>query len=174
MNRMDNHVRVGLIINTHGVRGELLIKPLTDDPRRFEKLNQVFVENDTFAPASFYEIEYVRFQKEKLLVKFKDFDDLNRVLPLKGKYIAIDEKDIVPLPEDSYFIFDIIGCEVYSTPGEFLGTVTDVIETGSNDVYVVRPVDGSQKEILIPAVKSVVKSVSVKDKKIIADIPPEM
>ena len=174
MTGMNTLIRVGLIINTHGVKGELSIKPLTNDPRRFEQLSQVCVENDTSVATCFYEIEYVRFQKEKLLLKFKDYDDLNKVLALKGKYIAIDEKDIVPLPEDSYFIFDIIGCEVYSTLGDFIGSVTDVIETGSNDVYLVKPVGISRKEILIPAIKSVIKSISVKDKIIVADILSEM
>jgi 16S rRNA processing protein RimM len=193
-------IRIGLIIKAHGVRGELLVKPLTDDIRRFERLIQVFVEKTGGSGVNPYEIEYVRFHKDKLLLKFKHFDDINAVISLKGSYISIEEKDLVKLPDDSYFVFDLQGCEVYNVSGELLGILTDVLETGSNDVYKVTPAtansvavggvtvggvtadgataDGSiaggpPKELLIPAIKSVIKEVSVKDKKIIADFAPE-
>jgi 16S rRNA processing protein RimM len=165
-------IRVGLIANTHGVRGELLVKPLTDDPKRFERLERVFISGMDHSVSDSYEIEYVRFHKNKLLLKFRRLDDINAVLNLKGSYIAIDQNELVELPEDSYFIFDLLGCKVYNTSSVLLGTVTDVLETGSNDVYVVVP-DNDAKEMLIPAIKSVIKKVSIAEKTIISDFTPE-
>ena len=180
MTDLNTRIRVGLIVNTRGVRGELIVKPLTDDPRRFERLNRVFIENfkpagsNVLSDSNFLEceIEYVRFHKEKLLLKFKEFSDINAVAFLKGKYITIDEKDCITLPEDSYFIFDLLGCEVYDLSGNLLGAVIDVLETGGNDVYVLAAAGNEGVQLLVPAVKSVIKSVSINDKKIVADFVP--
>jgi len=189
-----DYVRIGLITNTHGVRGELAVMPLTDDAGRFKRLSQVFIENASVVGAkpgagpadvnvSRFDIEQVRFHKNKLLLKFKGYDDVNGVVCLKGLYIAIEEKDLVELPENSYFIFDLLGCEVTNLSGVYLGVVTDVLSTGAADIYVVKKLPGNDSgnrgndgmdsgELLIPAVKSVIKEVSVKDKRIIADVKP--
>ena len=180
MSQAFSHIRIGYISKTHGVRGEVLVKPLTDDPKRFELLNQVFIENQ-----GEHEIEYVRFHRDRLILKLKGFNSANDSLALKGKYIAISKKDLVKLPEGSYFVFDILGCEVRNLSGDVLGIVTDVLQTGGNDVYAVSPAtevnvikyanlakDANRAkgtDILIPAVKSVIKEISINDKLIIVD-----
>jgi len=168
------NVRIGLIAKAHGVRGEVSVMPLTSDPRRFELLSTVFVEDDDLKLVGGYDIEYVRYHKNRLLLKFKGFDGINEVAVLKGKYIAIDEKDLAKLPDGSHYVFDLIGCMVINLSGELLGEVADVLETGSNDVYIVRgQKDGEKTELLIPAIKSVVKEILTDEKKIIVDLMPE-
>jgi 16S rRNA processing protein RimM len=166
---MRPHIRVGLITRTHGVKGEVSVIPLTDDPNRFKILKQVYVENDDLPLGVDCEIEYVRFHNNRLHVKFKGYDGINDVAAFKGKYIAIDEIDRVKLPENRYYVCDLLDCKVYELSGKLLGTIVDVLETGGNDVYVVKPNDGICEEVLIPAVKSVIKDVSVKEKKVIVE-----
>ena len=154
--------------------------PLTDDAGRFKSLRRVFIES-----AGQFEIETARFHKSKLLLKFKGFNNINEVIGLKGLYITIDESDRVKLPEDSYFVFDLIGCEVVNLEGESLGAVTDVLTTGGVDVYVIKRASGYEngddarsstgksgegsEELMLPAVKSVIKKVFIKEKRIIVD-----
>ena len=170
MAQASGAVRIGLIVKTHGVRGEVLVKPLTDDASRFDVLTQATVEDQGGQVEDVYEIEYARRHKDRLLLKFKGCSSANEAVRLKGRYITISEEELVTLPADSYFVFDILGCEVVGLSGEVFGSVTDVLQTGGNDVYVVAPVGEEGSEILIPAVKSVVKDVSINIKRIVVDL----
>ncbi|KGG80776.1 ribosome maturation factor RimM [Caloranaerobacter azorensis] len=157
---MIDFIKVGKIVNTHGIKGEMKVLPLTDDMTRFDELEYVYIENQKV------EIEDVWYKKNFVMLKFKDFDNINDVLCFKGKYIYIDRENAIELPEDTYFIFQIIGLNVYLKDGRFIGEIKDIIQTGSNDVYVVR--DGN-KEYLIPAIKEVVKEINLDDNKVIID-----
>lgn len=159
-----DYIKVGWITNTHGIKGELKIHPLTDDINRFDDLKKVYIGNNKVAA----EIERVKYIKGWVILKFKEFNNINEVLQYKGDYIYIDERDRVELPEDHFFIFDIIDCSVYTTKGEKIGLVVDVLQYASNDVYVVKD-HNNEKEYLIPAVKEFVVEVDVEDKKIIID-----
>ncbi len=159
-----DYIKVGWITNTHGIKGELKIHPLTDDINRFDDLKKVYLGNNKVAA----EIERVKYIKGWVILKFKEFNNINEVLQYKGDYIYIDERDRVELPEDHFFIFDIIDCSVYTTKGEKVGLVVDVLQYASNDVYVVKD-HNNEKEYLIPAVKEFVVEVDVEDKKIIID-----
>ncbi|NLW39802.1 MAG: 16S rRNA processing protein RimM [Tissierellia bacterium] len=159
-----DYIKVGWITNTHGIKGELKIHPLTDDINRFDDLKKVYIGNNKVAA----EIERVKYIKGWVILKFKEFNNINEVLQYKGDYIYIDERDRVELPEDHFFIFDIIDCSVYTTKGEKVGLVVDVLQYASNDVYVVKD-HNNEKEYLIPAVKEFVVEVDVEDKKIIID-----
>lgn len=159
-----DYIKVGWIANTHGIKGELKIHPLTDDINRFDDLKKVYIGNNKVAA----EIERVKYIKGWVILKFKEFNNINEVLQYKGDYIYIDERDRVELPEDHFFIFDIIDCSVYTTKGEKVGLVVDVLQYASNDVYVVKD-HNNEKEYLIPAVKEFVVEVDVEDKKIIID-----
>ena len=108
-------------------------------------------------------IERVWTKKKFVIMKFKEFSDINQVLDYKGEYIYIDEEDKVQLPEDTYFIYDIIGCKVVDTSGNDIGIVKDVMTNMANDVYVVEDLI-LEKEYLIPAVKHIVVEVNIKDK----------
>lgn len=159
-----DYIKVGRIINTHGIKGEVKIFPLTDNIERFNDLKKAYLGDNKLK----VEIEKVKYYKGFAIIKFKEFDDINDVLKFKDHFIYIDEEDKVNLPKDHYFIFDIVGCTVYNTEGEKLGIVAEVIQYAANDVYVVRD-EEKNKNYLIPAVKEFVIEVDIHNKKIIID-----
>ncbi|MDP4180511.1 MAG: ribosome maturation factor RimM [Bacillota bacterium] len=163
---MNDFLQVGKIVNTHGVKGELKVIPLTDDPTRFDDLEDVFVGTDT--SMNIVNIESVKYFKNTVIIKFKEVLDMNDALKLKDQYIYIDRKNAVKLPKDTYFICDLIGLEVFED-GNRIGEIKDIIQTGSNDVYIVK--DEENKEILIPALKTVVKAVSIENKRMEVSLP---
>ena len=109
------------------------------------------------------EIEEVKYHKNLVLLKLKGIDDINDTLEYKNCYIKISREDAVKLPEDTYFITDIIGIQVFTEEGELLGNIIDVFPTGSNDVYVIK--DELGKQILLPAIEEVIRKVDVIAKK---------
>ena len=155
---MNQRIKVGKITSSHGIRGEVKIYPLTDFPSRFNKGNKVYIDNKEMT------IERSRLQKNIYIVKFEGFDNINEILQFKDKYIEIYREQLTQLKEGEYYIFDIIGCEVYDDKGNHIGTVKSVFSTGNNDVYVVK---NNDKEHLIPAIKQVVSSIDVEEKKIV-------
>ncbi|MDR1438447.1 MAG: ribosome maturation factor RimM [Clostridiales bacterium] len=173
-------IRVGLIIKPHGTRGEVLVKPLTNDAGRYRKLESVYAEPAQAPPVGpnrpasaramggMLAIEGVRFHNSLLFVKFAGYGDADAALALKGRYISVPRGQLVELAEDEYFVFDLVGCSVFSTAGALLGELADVLETGSNDVYVVRRAGGAP-DLLIPALKAYVKEVRIGDKTIVVD-----
>ncbi|MCD7750850.1 MAG: ribosome maturation factor RimM [Lachnospiraceae bacterium] len=146
---MEELLQVGVISNTHGVRGEVKVFPTTDDVKRFKKLKTVLLETDTQKREM--KIESVRFFKQFVILKFQGIDDMDAALPLKGKSLLVTRQDAVRLRKDEYFIADLIGLDVLDEAGEQLGVVMDVLQTGANDVYAVRMTDG--RELLLPAIK---------------------
>ncbi len=159
-----DYIKVGRITNTHGIKGELRVFPLTDNIERFNDLKIVYLGDNKEK----VEIEDVKYHKGLAIIKFKEFDNINQVLKFKDEFVYIDAEDKVQLPEDHYFIFDIVDCTVYDTVGNKIGVVTDVLLYSANDVYVVKAHD-KDKEYLIPAVKEFVKEVDIQNKKIIID-----
>ena len=164
---MLEYLEIGQIVNTSGLKGVVKVNPFTDDITRFEKLKTVLLDkNGTLVE---YEIEQVRYHKNMVMLKLKGIDDINQAEMLRNLYIKINRKYAVKLPKDSYFIVDLLGLEVYTVEGELLGTVNDIFPTGSNDVYVVK--DEFGKQILIPALKTVIKDIDLESKKIIVELP---
>ncbi|HOM42869.1 MAG TPA: ribosome maturation factor RimM, partial [Bacillota bacterium] len=136
------------------------------DISRFEKLKEVYVEeNDGIVK---YKVESVKFLSSTVSVKLKGVDSEEAANKLRGFYIKVDRKSAVKLPKDTYFICDLIDLEVYDEKGLLLGTVKDVLQTGSNDVYVIQ---SSGKDILIPALKDIVKKIDLENKKILVEMP---
>ena len=166
---MIKFLQIGKIVNTHGIRGELKIITLTDDPKRFDKLKQAYISPDISGNMEKYNVEKVRYHKNFVYIKFKEITNINDAEKFKNSYVIIDRKDAVDLPEDSFFICDLIGMDVYEESGEVVGKLKDVLKTGSNDVYIVKRKKG--KDILIPALKSVVKDVSIENKKMVVSLP---
>ncbi|HOH89038.1 MAG TPA: ribosome maturation factor RimM [Bacillota bacterium] len=163
---MLEYLSIGQIINTHGLRGAVKVYPLTDDISRFEKLKEVYVEeNDGIVK---YKVESVKFLSSTVSVKLKGVDSEEAANKLRGSYIKVDRKSAVKLPKDTYFICDLIDLEVYDEKGLLIGTVKDVLQTGSNDVYVI---ESSGKDILIPALKDIVKKIDLENKKILVEMP---
>ncbi len=154
---MEQFLNVGQIVNTHGVKGEVKVFPLTDDPMRFKKLKKVIIDNKEVQILSY------KFQKDRVILKLEGVDTMDDAIRLKGKYLKVSREDAVKLPKDTYFIADLIGCSVFDTNETPLGEVYDVIKTGSNDVYWVK----GKKELLIPVLKEIVLDINVEDKKIV-------
>ena len=154
---MEQLLQVGVISSTHGIRGEVKVFPTTDDPDRFRKLKQVIL--DTGREQKSLEIEGVKFFKQFVILKFKGIDNINDIEKYKGKSLYVTREHAVKLKKDEYFIADLIGIQVVSDEGEELGTISDVLQTGANDVYVVSK-DGT-KDLLIPAIHACIQNVDV-------------
>lgn len=154
---MEQLLQVGVISSTHGIRGEVKVFPTTDDPDRFRKLKQVIL--DTGREQKDLEIEGVKFFKQFVILKFKGIDNINDIEKYKGKSLFVTRENAQPLGEDEYYIADLIGMEVYLEDGSHFGTLKDVMETGANDVYIIKTEEG--KEVLIPAIYECILDVDV-------------
>lgn len=163
---MLEYISIGQIVNTHGIKGEVKVYPLTDDINRFDQVNHVYVEEDN--ELKVLHVAGVKYIKNMVIIKFIGIDDVNSAEKLRNKYIKVHRKDTVKLPKDTYLICDLIGIEVRTESGEILGKVKDVLRTGSNDVFVVKSED---REILIPGLKSVFKKIDIDNEEIIVELP---
>ncbi len=108
-------------------------------------------------------MENVKYHKNLVIVKFKEFNDINEIISFKDEYVYIEGKDKVVLPEDHYFLYDIVNCEVFDTQNNYIGIVKEVLQSASNDIYIVK--DKKGKEYLIPAVKEFFIDIDVENKK---------
>ena len=154
---MGDMLQVGVITQTHGVRGEVKVFPTTDDVNRFKKLKQVIL--DTGKETMPLEIQSVKFFKQFVILKFKGIDNINDIEKYKRCSLYVTREHAVPLEEDEYFIADMIGMEVCTEDGNIFGTLKDVIETGANDVYVIE--NAEHGEVLVPAIKECIRSVDI-------------
>lgn len=154
---MEQMLQVGVISSTHGVRGEVKVFPTTDDIQRFKKLKEVIL--DTGKEYKTLNIQSVKFFKNMVILKFKEFDNINDIEIYKGKSLYVTRKNAVKLQKDEYFIVDLIGMQAVSEDGTLKGTIEDVMETGANDVYVIRLEDG--RELLLPAIKQCILQVDM-------------
>lgn len=153
---MENDFLIGKIVNTQGVHGEMRVIPTTDDITRFELLDSVFIDDKE------YEIERVRYHKQFVLLKLKGINDMTAAERFKTKEIRIPEEWALPCEEDEYYVKDLYGMKVVDEDDKEIGVIKDVIFTGANDVYIVKPKSG--KDILIPAIKDCILKVDVAEK----------
>ncbi len=163
---MQEYFEVGQIVNTFGIKGQLKVKPFTDDMERFEELKTVYICKKNEMKK--VEIEDVKYNKQCILLKVKGIEDLTEAEKYKGLFLKIDRKDAKKLPKDTYFIADILGLEVYTDEGELLGKVDDIFPTGANDVYVVKNELG--KQILLPSIPEVLKEIDLEKGKVIVHL----
>lgn len=154
---MESYLRVGVIASTHGLKGEVKVFPTTDDPERFRDLKQVFL--DTGNEYKSLNVAGVKFFKNQVILRFREFNDINEIEQYKGKDLLVTRDQAVPLKENENFITDLIDMEVYTDEDKHLGILTDVLQTGANDVYVVETDEG--KEVLLPAIPSCILEVNV-------------
>lgn len=158
---MEKRLQVGVISSTHGVRGEVKVFPTTDDVTRFKKLKEVILVTDKTEKV--LKITSVKFFKQFAIVKFEGIDTLNDVEVYKGASLFVDRKNAVKLQKDEYFIADLIDLEVVDEQENKLGTLVDVMQTGANDVYIVKNDEG--KELLFPAIKECILDIDFKNGK---------
>ena len=144
----DKSLRIGVVVTTHALKGELKVFPTTDDVKRFSNLKKCFIELRD--GVHMLEPESVRYFKQFVIIKFKGYDNINDVLTFAKKDLLIDREDAVELEEGEYFICDLVGNTVMTDTGEKLGLLEDVITSAANNVYVVKCDDG--KDMLIPVI----------------------
>jgi len=154
---VETKLQVGVISSTHGVRGEVKVFPTTDDVKRFKRLKEVIL--DTGKEELILEIEGVKFFKQFVILKFKEFDNINDIEKYKGKSLYVTRANAVRLRKDEYFIADLQGLKVVDEEDKEFGVLRDVMETGANDVYIIDMPDG--REVLIPAIKECILDVDM-------------
>ena len=154
---MQEYFEIGQIVNTFGIKGEVKVNPFTDDMERFEELNSIYVVKNKQLIE--YEIEQVKYQKNVVILKLKNVNDMNTAEKLKGCYIQIHRKNARKLPKGTYFIADIIGSKVITDDGKILGIVDDIYNTGAKDIFVVK--DELGKQILLPHIEEVILNIDI-------------
>ena len=165
---MEQLLRVGVISSTHGVRGEVKVYPTTDDVNRFKKLKKVVL--DTGREYIDLEISGVKFFKNLVILKFKGIDNINDIEKYKGKDLLVHREDAVALEENENYVADLIDLKVVTDDGKVLGYLTEVMETGANDVYVVETEDG--QELLLPAIRDCILDVDLDEEVMTVHILP--
>lgn len=160
---MTEYFEIGKIVNTQGVKGEVRIIPSTFDINRFKLLERAELRRNGKPETKSLEIESVRYHKHFVIMKFKGIDDMNEGERLKGYTLIVSRENALPLEEDEFYTADLYGMEVVTDQGEFLGNISDIIETGANDVYVIEL--KGRKDILIPAIKQCILWVDIENKK---------
>ena len=154
---MTELYQVGAITQTHGIRGEVKVFPMTDDVSRFKNMKELIL--DTGKEQIVLEVTSARPQKNLVILKFKGIDNINDVEKYRKKSLYVTRENAVKLKKDEYFIADLIGMKVSTDEGEELGTLSDVMQTGANDVYVISTTDG--EEVLVPAIRDCIRDVNV-------------
>lgn len=157
----NDYLQVGVITTTHGIRGEVKVFPTTDDPSRFEYLKNVMLDTGrNYLPL---EIEGVKYFKQFVILKFKGIDNINDIEKYCKCALLVSREDAVDLEDDEYFVTDMIGMNVVTDEGEAFGVLVDIMETGANDVYVVK--SESYGEVLLPAIKECILDVDIEEQK---------
>lgn len=163
---MQKRFEIGQIVNTFGIKGQVKIVPFTDDITRFDELKEIYVEKKN--ELKLFQIEQVNYKKNMVILKLKGIETVEEAEKLRNCYLKIDRKDAKKLPKDTYFIVDLLGLDVYTDEGKLLGKVDDIYNAGSSDIYVVK--DELGKQILLPAIKDVLKEVDLENQKIIVHL----
>ncbi len=156
---MQDYFRVGVIANTHGIRGEVKVFPTTEDPQRFKGMKEILL--DTGKEKLELEVASVKFFKNLVILKFKGIDNINDIEKYKGMDLLVTRENAIPLEEGEYYIADIIGAKVITEDGEDFGVLKDVLTTGANDVYVV---EHEGKEVLLPVIPDCVLARDMENK----------
>jgi len=156
---MDKQIVIGKIIAPHGVRGEFRLMPLTENPDRYLEMKKLLLEN-----GKEFTIISARFHKNMVLIKTEEITSMDEVELLRGQNVVVNTKDLPPLEQGRFYVADLIGFAVVTLENEDVGKLSDVITTGSNDVFVVKSTSG--KEIMIPAIDTHIKEIDTKSRTI--------
>jgi len=160
---VPKYLVIGQISAAYGVRGEVKVEVMTDFPDRFARQKQVYLGD----PAGLMQIERWRPHNKQIVLKLAGIDDRDTAQKLKGHYLQVPVEEAMPLGQDEYYVYQIQGLEVWTTMGEHLGQIVEVLFTGSNEVYVVKNEAG--REVLIPAIADVVQAVDLEGGRMIIE-----
>lgn len=152
---MEDLLRIGVVTTTHGIRGEVKVFPTTDDNKRFTKCDEVILV--TKEGNLTLHVEGVKFYKNIVIVKFREFNDINEVEKFRKCDLMVSREHALPLKEGQYYLCDVVGAKVVEEDGTRIGTVTEVIETGANNVFAIRTDEG--REVLFPVIPDCIKKV---------------
>lgn len=162
-----NYYTVGKIVNTHGIRGEVRVLSVTDFPdERFKVGNKLYInKNNNLEELT---IKTHRKHKQFEMLSFEGLDNINFVEPLKGLELKISESQQGNLDDGSFYHHQIVGLEVYTIDGDYIGKISEIMAPGANDVWVVER-DGKD-DLLLPAIKDVIKSVQLNEQRVIVEL----
>ena len=163
----DNYLEIGIITRFQGNKGEVRIKATTDIPERFLDLDFVYLKRGKELKE--LEIEYIRFHKQFVIIKFFAVNSIDEAEKLKNYQVLIDKSEKYLLPEDNFYVSDLIDCEVYLESGRYLGTLIDVVDTSGTDIFLVQ---GQDKKYMLPASREMILEIDLENKKIIVDPIP--
>ena len=165
---MEDRFQVGVITSTHGIKGEVKVFPTTDNVKRFKKNMEIIL--DTGKENINLTVESVKFFKQFVILKFKGIDNINDIEKYKGKDLLVHREDAVALEENENYVADLLDLKVVTDEGEVLGYLTEVMETGANDVYVVETEDG--RELLLPAIRECILDVDLDEEVMTVHVMP--
>ena len=160
-----DHLVVGRIVRPHGIRGELIVEPYSETIRTLEAGSVVFIKS----PENPYTILALRNHRNRLILRIEGCEDREAAERFRGTELQITTPDAEPLPEGVYYRWQILGLTVKENTGRLLGTVAEILETGANDVYIVRGDD--TRELLLPAIKDVILEVDLERGQILVQLP---
>ncbi len=156
---------IGRITRPHGVRGEVRVEILTDRPERFAWLTEVLVGKDNPVPVA---VERVRLHKTVAILKLLHHDTRSQAEALRGQYLQVPIEEAIPLEEDEFFLYQLVGLQVQTEEGEALGELAEVLKTGANDVFIIHTPGG---ELLLPDIPDVILDIDLDTGRILVRIP---
>lgn len=162
----QQYFEIGQIVNTFGIRGVVKVNPFTDDISQFEEMETILV--DKKGSLLEMQIEEVKYSKNQVLLKLKGIETVEEAEKYRNCYLKLPREKARKLPKNTYFIADLIGLEVYTEEGNLLGKVDDIYNTGASDIYVIK--DELGKQILLPAIKDVIKQIDLEQEKIVVHL----
>ena len=154
-------IPIGKVIKPHGLKGELKFMPFVREAEIYRNIKRVALDDSAKVVK---QIQFFRGHESRLIIKFKDCDSIEEASKLSGSEVYVHRDDFESLPDGDHYWFEILGLQVYDEEGKHYGRIVEIMETGSNDVYVVQ--DG-KKELLLPMIESVVKTIDIKENKLI-------
>jgi len=166
----EEFVIIGKVVSSQGNKGEVKVLPLTDSIDRYKNLITIFLNNYNNRTA--LNIEKLRIKEDMVILKFENIENIGDAKMIVGSFLEVKRENAIRLPKTTYFIFEIIGLEVYDETNVFLGKVDNVISTGSNDVYIVK--SKNKEELYVPAIREIVKNIDLEKKRITIKILDEL
>jgi 16S rRNA processing protein RimM len=164
----QERIIVGRITAPYGVQGELKVMLLTDFPQRFRPGTRLFIQQGENTGIG--TVVGARYAGKSFILKLAEINDAEHAGALRGAVLQVEPWEVEPLPEGHYYHFQLINSHVFTVAKEYLGRLTDILTTGANDVFVVQ--DETGKEVLIPALKTVVRRIDLTKKELHVELPP--
>jgi len=164
MSKRVDYLIIGKFIKPFGIKGELKLLPITDNPDRFKQLDFAFTKKKSSFEK--IEIESARNCEKYVLLKIKDINSRDDAELLRGELLYINRENAIKIDKDSYYYYDLLGCKVIALDGELIGELIDIRNTGDYDIYLIRSNKDEKKEYMIPAVSDIVKNIDINAKEI--------